>query len=85
MGTIPLASSCRMGLFGQRRGAFRQNEKGGPVRPPFRIHEGSGDQLSNTITERASSPRFNSSKASFTCSSLMRREIISSSFSLPDM
>jgi NADP-dependent 3-hydroxy acid dehydrogenase YdfG len=42
-------------------------------------------QASNRITERASSPVFISSKASLICSSLIRREISSSSFSLPDM
>ena len=43
------------------------------------------DYWSNMMTLRAISPRFISSKASLTCSSLMRREIISSSFSCPDM
>ena len=40
---------------------------------------------SNTITDRASSPRLSSSKAELISSSLMRREIIWSSFSLPPM
>jgi hypothetical protein len=40
---------------------------------------------SNTITDRASSPRFNSSNAEFTSSNLIRREISSSSFSRPCM
>ncbi|MCY1409471.1 hypothetical protein D9M71_248220 [compost metagenome] len=42
-------------------------------------------QWSKTITERASSPRRSSSKASLICSSLMRWEIISSSFRRPCM
>ena len=40
---------------------------------------------SNTITERAIAPVFISVKASLTSPSLIRREIMSSSFSLPDM
>ena len=42
-------------------------------------------QASKTMTERAIWPPFISANASLTSSSLMRREIMSSSFSLPDI
>jgi len=60
---------------GGRGGARRGGVAKRPVQP----------QESNTITERAIWPVFISVKASLTSSSLIRREIISSSFSLPAM
>ena len=42
-----------------------------------------GPQASNTITDRATAPRFISSKASLICSRAILREIIWSSFNCP--
>lgn len=62
----------------------RENEKALPRGEGSRSRRSRAYQ-SKTMTERASSPFFISSKPSLTCSSLIRWEIISSSFSLPDM